>query len=209
VKEPGTEQCKETRPALGGFDPVSEQLPCFPTAKARPLYDYMKPCEVYRCPADKGQIVYHCCNCTGHPLKPTDWGTLGCSYHYNAGGLIYLAGGGFKQPPEDEVNGLAEKDEGWVPSPARYILMHEPPARLYGCPPVEPKWYQWHLCQGPSDIDDPKLARQQFISPIAFVDGHVAQGNFSKSLSIDPYYPYEPTKDWIWYKPADDSQINR
>src|SRR5438309_11050321 len=83
VKEPGTEQCKETRPALGGFDPVSEQLPCFPTAKARPLYDYMKPCEVYRCPADKGQIVYHCCNCTGHPLKPTDWGTLGCSYHYN------------------------------------------------------------------------------------------------------------------------------
>ena len=30
-------------------------------------------------------------------------------------------------------------------------------------------------------------------------------GNFSKSLSIDPYYPYEPTKDWIWYKPADDS----
>jgi len=34
-------------------------------------------------------------------------------------------------------------------------------------------------------------------------------GNFSKSLSIDPYYPYEPTKDWIWYKPADDSQINR
>src|SRR3989442_15067321 len=33
--EPDTKQLKEARPALGGFDPAPEQLPCFPTAKAR------------------------------------------------------------------------------------------------------------------------------------------------------------------------------
>ena len=96
VSEPDTGDVKETRPTLGGFDPAPVQLPCFPTAVARPLYNYMRPSEVYRCPVDKGQILYHCCKCNSR-LKPSDWKTLGCSYHYNAGGLIYLTGGGFKQ----------------------------------------------------------------------------------------------------------------
>ena len=139
-------------------------------------------------------------DCSCPALKPSDWETLGCSYHYNAGNLTYLAGGGFKQEPEDKEAGLAGKDEGWVPLPALYILLHEPPARLYGC--AYPIWYQWHFLRGPSDIEDPKSARQEFISPILFVDGHAVQHNFSKSLSNDPYYPYEPTKAWIWYKPA-------
>ena len=26
--------------------------------------------------------------------------------------------------------------------------------------------------------------------------------NSSKSLSEDPYFPYEATKDWMWYKPS-------
>ena len=206
--EPDTLERKGTRPALGGNDPAPEQLPCFPTAKARPLYPYMKPSEVYRCPVDKGQVLYGCCDCLG-PLKPSDWETLGCSYHYNAGYLTYLTGGGFKQQPEDEGEGLAGKHEGWVPSPERYILLHEPPARLYGCPPLGPDWYQWHYLRGPFDIDDPQTARQQFISPIAFVDGHVAQHNFSKALSTDPYFPYEPTENWIWYKPAANTVAQR
>ena len=70
-------------------------------------------------------------------------------------------------------------------------------------------WYQWHFLRGPSDIKDPQTARQEFISPIAFVDGHVAQHNFSKALSTDPYFPYEPTKDWIWYKPAANAVAQR
>jgi len=28
--------------------------------------------------------------------------------------------------------------------------------------------------------------------------------DFTRSLRDDPKYPYEPTKDWIWYKPGDD-----
>ena len=201
VIEPDTKQRKETRATLGGFDPVPEQLACFPTAVSRPLYGYLKPSELYRCPVDKGQVVYYCNQCAPSLLQPSNWKTVGCSYHYNAGALTVPSGGGFKEPPEDRANGLAEKNEGWVPSPDRYILLHEPSARLYGYNCVQALWYQWHFRRGPWIIEDPRLARQDFISPVLFVDGHVAQCNFSKSLSTDIYYPYEPTKDWIWYKP--------
>ena len=191
---------KETRQALGGFDPAPPWLVAYPTAGVRPLYNYMRPSEVYRCPLDKGQA---CWPCKPVPeLKPSNWKTIGCSYHYNSGNLIYPNGGGFRQTPADAANGLAEKNESWVPSPERYILAHEPPARVYVCTCDIALWHQWHFVRGPSDIFDPQLARQDFISPVLFVDGHVAQHNFSKSLSTDPYYPYEETKNWIWYKPA-------
>jgi hypothetical protein len=32
----------------------------------------------------------------------------------------------------------------------------------------------------------------------------LAVHNFSKALAVDPYYPYEETKDWIWYKSAEE-----
>ena len=67
----------------------------------------------------------------------------------------------------------------------------------------DPLLYQWHYNLGRSVIDDPKYARQKFISPILFGDGHVAVHNFSKSLSTDPLYPYEETKEWMWYKPKE------
>jgi hypothetical protein len=164
----------------------------------------MKPSEVYHCPTDKGQILYRPSTCPAW-LKPSNWETIGCSYQYNAGGLDYLTGGGFKEPPEDQGAGIAGKPEGWVASPSMHILLHEPAARLYRTTiDVDddlPRWYQWHFVRGPVDIEDPQAARQDFISAIAFVDGHVAQHNFSKSLSANPYFPYEPTKDWVWYKP--------
>ena len=192
---------KMTQPCLGGNDPAPDVLECIPTAKARPLNSYVAPSEVYHCPVDKGQYYYGCPGpgCDLVNVKPSDWATFGCSYHYNDGGLTYLMNGGFKQP---NAGGLAGKTEDWVPSPDRYILLHEPPARIYGCLDVRAMWYQWHFLRGPSDIEDPQTARHDFISPIAFVDGHAAQHNFSKALSTDPYYPYEPTKDWVWYKPA-------
>jgi len=199
VYEPNTGAPKDTRQALGGIDPAPKWIEYYPSAPIRPLYNYMKPSEVYRCPVDKGQAIWACPPIP--ELKPSNWKTIGCSYQYNAGGLIYLLGGGFRQKPADEIKGLGDKTENWAPSPDRFILAHEPPARLYGC--GSGIWYQWHFVRGPSDIYDPRLARQDFISPVLFVDGHVAHHNFSKSLSTDPYYPYEPTKDWIWYKTAE------
>lgn len=193
---------KSVRATIGGRDPILRLAPYFVPARQRPLFTYLEASEVYRCPRDQGQRQLPCEN---PPLKPSNWETIGCSYQYNAGLLAALRGGGFRQTPEDPTDGLADKLESWVPSPVHYILMHEPPARMYGC--VAPEWYQWHYAQGSTDIDDPRSARPQFWSPILFVDGHTTMCNFTRSLTTDPAYPYEPTKDWVWYKPRGGSRV--
>ena len=184
---------KITDSALGGFDPTRNLKSVYPSAKARPLYGYITPSRVYACTRDKGQMW----------SAPSNFENIGCSYQYNAGRLSTLNSGGFKVPAEDRIHGIGGKPESWVPTPVRYILLHEPPARLYGGPigGVPPQWYQWHYNRGRVMFNDPKPAPNLFISPVAFVDGHVAQHNFTKSLANDPYFPYEPTADWIWYKP--------
>jgi prepilin-type N-terminal cleavage/methylation domain-containing protein/prepilin-type processing-associated H-X9-DG protein len=181
---------KAVWPALGGYDPTDPLKPFFPSAARRPLNSYMRPSAVYKCTSDKGQKSI----LGGEPEeKPSNFTTVGMSYHYNSGSLTLLDGGGFKL---GFGGGLAGQTEDWVPQPERYILMHEPTAR-----PYPGLWSQWHYAMGRSDIDDPVYARQRFMSPILFVDGHVSVHNFAKALSTDPYHPYEPTKDWIWYKP--------
>ncbi|MFN7141984.1 MAG: hypothetical protein ACK4UN_21905 [Limisphaerales bacterium] len=47
-----------------------------------------------------------------------------------------------------------------------------------------------------------RLAPRNFISPVLFADGRVQVHNFTKALTEDPYYPFEETADWMWYKPA-------
>jgi len=42
---------------------------------------------------------------------------------------------------------------------------------------------------------------RKFVSPILFVDGHVANHDFTSVIRKDPDYVFEPTPDWIWYKP--------
>jgi prepilin-type N-terminal cleavage/methylation domain-containing protein/prepilin-type processing-associated H-X9-DG protein len=185
---------KDVSAALGGHDPLPSHSRYFASAKRRPLYDYIRPSEVYKCAKDKGQVEY---GCDIPPLKPSNFATIGSSYKYNAGDLTVLSGGGFKR---GRVGGLANKNETWAPQPERYILMHEPPARIYGCNSAW--WAQWHYVRGNSDISDVVYSRGRYISPTLFVDGHVASQNFSKSLRDDPLFPYEETKDWIWYKPA-------
>ena len=188
---------------LGGRDPLPKFLPCFPSAQARPLYQYMRPSEVYRCPKDRG-LADMLCSCwvdCPYPLRPSSWESIGCSYHYNAGDLCWPKGGGTRLPQADGALGLALKPESWVPNPSLYILMHEPPARPYCCPDGI-TWYQWHEARPRTEFQDPRLAQSKYISPILFVDGHTATHDFTKSLCTDPLFPYEPTKDWIWYKPA-------
>ena len=197
---PSTAGTKSARQTIGGRDPIPRLIADYPLARERPLFRCLEPSEVYRCPRDMGQRILPCDN---PPLKPSNWETIGCSYQYNAGLLTTLSSGGFRQEPEDRFDGIAGKYENWAPSPVHYIMMHEPPARPYGCAGAAPEWYQWHYAQGASDIADPKAARPQFISAVLFVDLHTAVLNFSKSLATDPYYPYEPTKDWMWYKPRE------
>jgi hypothetical protein len=47
----------------------------------------------------------------------------------------------------------------------------------------------------------------RFISPIVFVDGHVTKHDFTRVIEADPVFCNEPTKDWVWYKPAPDALI--
>src|SRR5205814_1094721 len=94
--------------------------------------------------------------------------------------------------------------EAWVPDPARFIQFYEPPAAPQVChngPLFEPRWYQWHRGLYRGDFLDPRLAPPRFYSPIGFVDGHAQLLTLTKALIKDPYYPFEETKDWIWYKP--------
>ena len=189
---------KTTGPALGGMNPRRPFNSVVPMAEARPLFPYVKPSAVYRCFRDRGQDRQFCLPAP-RPLKESNWETLGCSYQYNGTLPTVLDGGGFRQTP---AGNLAGKPESFITNPSLFILMYEPPARLYGCLGEPPRWYQWHYSTGRSDLDDPVFARQQFISPVLFADGRSAYHNFSKSLSRDPYYPYEPTANWIWYEPS-------
>jgi hypothetical protein len=112
---------------------------------------------------------------------------------------------------------MASKPTGWVPNPSLYILMFEPPARSYS-----DIWFNdarthvfqhWHFAGVPPGLngqtststDTPTALlpsdSRKFFSPILFTDGHVAGFNFSRHLKSDPEYDFEPTRDWMWYKP--------
>lgn len=68
---------------------------------------------------------------------------------------------------------------------------------------VEFYWAQWHRNRGKTSFKDPLIAPDLFWSSTAFVDGHAEILDFTKSITTDPYYPYEETDKWIWYQPRD------
>jgi len=178
---------------LGGYDPDAQHS-FMAMATNRPLYPYVKPSSVFRCPADRGQEEAD--NFPGTPIngtwKPSNFETLGCSYCYNS----QQWGNSTLQVPND-IWDLSGKKEGWVADPSRMILMHEPPATWYL------NYYHWHFARGPTTVDPAVLGSdgQKFISPILFVDGHSASLDFTHALEDNPNYPIEPTKDWYWYEP--------
>ena len=137
--QPGVTLQWNAQYSMGGADPVA--IHCyqreFPPARYRPLNAYMAPSQVYRCPRDKGQVAFpRWCGNAEHVARPSNYLTIGCSYHYNAGDLHTPEGGGTRLAQADGVKGLAGKPEHWVPDTSRTILFHEPPARVYGGKPV-------------------------------------------------------------------------
>ena len=178
---------------LGGNDPAPGNS-FMAAATNRPLYSYIKPSNVFRCPADRGQEEQDTFDHSGvnGNWKPTDFEALGCSYHYNA---VYW--GNDTIEPLDDIYLLSGKKECYVKCPSRMILMHEPPAFWYA------NYYHWHFARGPTTINPADLMDdgQKFISPILFVDGHSASFDFTHALKDNPGFPLEPTKDWYWYEP--------
>jgi len=196
---------KDASLAIGGRDCRPDNKPCFSAAVVRPLYPYLRPSEVFQCSEDKGIKTVPCMDTTKGFASPTCWEALGCSYIYNTPSGYWLT----RITMEDRVNGIAGKPVTWVPNPSLYILMNEPPARSFYPSPGAVGPYvlftHWHYASGnkPSGVwigDVPKDSLK-FLSPILFVDGHAASIDFTRNIKADPYYPFEPTSDWIWYKP--------
>ena len=172
-------------------------------AMQRNLFPFLGNSQVFHCPTDKGKISEDCHVHPSTTLLPSCWETRGFSYEMNIG-----APNGLPIPStKKEIAGtLPGHPESWVSDPSKFILFFEPPASPQVChaaPPLfEPRWYQWHRNRSKIDFLDPRLAPGLFYSPILFVDGHAKVFNFTKSLCTEPYYAFEETRDWVWYKPA-------
>jgi prepilin-type N-terminal cleavage/methylation domain-containing protein len=184
---------------LGGNDPDANHSFMAP-ATHRPLYPYVKPSKVFRCPADHGQeedVTFGGSGVDG-TWKPTNFQALGCSYIFNA---AYW--GNSTVQPLDDIYMLSDKKENYVRYPSRMIEVYEPPAFWFG------NYYHWHYLRGPSTTTPDQLATdgQKFISPILFVDGHSGTFDFTHALKDNPNYPLEPTKDWYWYEPKEQAPV--
>jgi prepilin-type N-terminal cleavage/methylation domain-containing protein/prepilin-type processing-associated H-X9-DG protein len=173
---------------LGGYDADAAHN-FMARATNRPLYFYLPPSQVFRYPADKGQEEndFFAGDGIDGTWKPSNFEALGCSYQYN--GVMW--GNETLQVPDNAWN-LSGQKENWVTDPSRMILIYEPPAMWFF------NYYHWHYPSGPTTVSDPN---GRFISPILFVDGHVASHDFTHALSDDPVHPLEPTRDWYWYEP--------
>src|SRR5262249_35889572 len=66
---------------LGGYD-ADAAHGFMAQATNRPLYRYIRPSEVFRCPADKGREEGDIEGQDGN-WKPSNFEALGCSYQYN------------------------------------------------------------------------------------------------------------------------------
>jgi prepilin-type N-terminal cleavage/methylation domain-containing protein/prepilin-type processing-associated H-X9-DG protein len=194
---------------IGGVDPRSDVADAVPAASYRALYPYTKASEAFHCPDDHGVAIV-ADPVDGILAKPSSWEIFGCSYVYNSPWVMHQT----RHKPDGI---LAGNKSGWVPNPAAFILMHEPPARSFVIGTNSPTFnthafHHWHYCPAtglphvlpPVDIIQHELPQdgRKFISPVLFVDGHVAVHDFSATIHADPEYPFEATKDWTWYKPV-------
>ena len=194
------------RPVLGGKDPTT---PCQATnygfAVDRNLYPYLRESEVFRCAVDKGKANADTDLCPDESLLPSCWEKRGFSYEINTGAPKGLRNPPTLRPIAGLITGHAE---AWIADTTRFILFYEPPASPHVCGVQVPHWYQWHRNRVKTDFLDPRLAPALFYSPILFLDGHARMLNFTRSLCTDPYYPFEETKDWVWYVPQPETANN-
>jgi prepilin-type N-terminal cleavage/methylation domain-containing protein len=178
--------------AYGGKDQTVSGL-WVPSATNRLLYPYLAKSEVFRCPSDQGEDLPF----AGGRWKPTNFDAMGSSYRYN----YYNWDNPTRQPMADPLFGLAGKEEGWVPSPSLYILLHEPPALRWSY--SGGRYFLWHLARTTATtLASPKVVTSRFISLIGFVDGHAASHDFTRAINDTPNM-CEPTEKWVWYKPRD------
>jgi hypothetical protein len=175
----------------GGDLDTSKGLPYAPIpATRRPLWDYTKSRELFRCPADRGLK-------DAHTAWPTWFEALGCSYRYNPNPWVAQT----RSPMADPVLGFSDKPESWITFPSRHVLVHDPPALPASGDFSGTEIYFSHYSSGPTAVTSFKQIHQRCIAPLLFVDGHTIYRDFRPFILKDLYYPAEPTAEWIWYKP--------
>ena|SRR5438105_7507383 len=111
--------------------------------------------------------------------------------------------------PEEPEHNLAGQRSSWVPNPSLFIFVHEGSARSYGLfqqrpsSPAVNMFTHWHYATTKTDWGETELPGDpsKYIAPTLFFDGHVASPDFTLTIRNDPEYPYETTKNWIWYRP--------
>jgi prepilin-type N-terminal cleavage/methylation domain-containing protein len=184
-------QSKLTTQTIGGHSPVATHAPYWLSEEKRPLFSYIPPSRVYRCTTDRGTKHTRSSGAASVQPFPNAFETIGCSYSYNNGDCFCFAQRKARGVRPKETTGLALKPESWVRQPSKYILLYEPPAMT--CSVTE-----WHFDRARKKQE--QVA--QYISPIAFVDGHVAVHDFTKAVNVDTEWAHEGTKDWAWYQPA-------
>ena len=98
---------------------------------------------------------------------------------------------------EDYVHNLCGKKESWVPSPARFIMMHEGAGY-----PWNDLFFHWHGGNGNLIMArDLKNDPTPFIAPTLFVDGHAQACNFTSAFKDSSGKTMGERNDWMWYKP--------
>lgn len=171
--------------------------------RARALYNYIDPySRTWQCPEDKGLDFRP----NGPFFGPTTHYAFGLSYRLNTAPW---------ENTKYEVAGvLPGQNFGWVKQPSDYIYVYEPPAQPMHKPLLAPdlchltgisepyNYFHWHFNTGSPSVFDIAYDNQRAISPILFVDGHVAEHDFTKALHQNWRYPTEAARDWIWYQPV-------
>ena len=103
--------------------------------------------------------------------------------------------------PETTSNSLKRScslgaQESWVPSPARFIMMHEGAGY-----PWNGLFFHWHGGKGNLiKAVDLKKDSTPFIAPTLFVDGHAQACNFTRAFKNNTGQTMGESKDWMWYK---------
>jgi prepilin-type N-terminal cleavage/methylation domain-containing protein len=174
--------------AIGGTNP-SNAPPTIPAANERPLYPYLGASKAFSCPFDAGWDFRP----DSEVVLPSAFSVHGCSYQYNA------TPAGRNEPLG--LEGIAGKPEDWVPNPAKFILMHEPPACEHQRTSPQPYLVFWHGAKQPGTLhwngDTATLEGRRLISPILFVDGHALTLDFTKTYGV-----MANTDEWQWFKPT-------
>lgn len=188
--------------AMGGREAKANNI--VPKMGNRPLSQYLKTPETFHCPSDVGAsdfpiVDFH----NPATYKLPFYERFGSSYQYHGPTIV----------PDSSV--LAKRVEylpgrltSWVPTPSKFIVMHEPSARYW-----VPLLVSWHGNRGKTQFwtwstektyDAVPYTKDSgpFISPILFADGHAEFFDFTQNFQKydDPKDAHEETSRWMWYK---------